>query len=338
MFSKVAFFIAQLALVVAVDTLPSTVVTQLEEGSWLENIAVRPNGDLLATLLEPTPDIIIVRSPSSRQPKTEVLTSIPALTRLLGITEVSTGKHGKETYVIVGDNGSQSCSAYAVTFGRGRHRKPTVSKIIDFDADTTFVNGLTSIPGIDNAILVGDSAGRVGYLNLSAGTFDPFAFDYPALKPDNSADLKIGVNGIKISDGYLYFSNFNLLTLSRIAITPQGYPAPHADTELVADLATIGVIGLDDFAFDKHGNIYLTSNIDNKLVYVEVSTGKSTVVVGGDLEMTVAGDTAAAFGRGHSDSEMLYVVTAGGKGAPVGGNRTEGAKVVAVDTSKLHLA
>ncbi|KAF9891449.1 hypothetical protein FE257_003915 [Aspergillus nanangensis] len=337
MFLKALFSLAVPALALAADILPSTVVTQLELGTWLESIAVRPNGDLLTTLIQPTPDIILVRNPSSHQPVTELLTTIPALSRLLGITEVPTGQRGVETYLVVGDDGNKSCSAYTVTFGQGQHGEPIVSKVLDFDADTTFVNGVTSIPGVDNAVLVADSVGHIGYLNITSGIFDATAFDYPALKPDDTASLPIGVNGIKIHEGYLYFSNFNFATLSRIAISTTGYPCHGASTELVADLVKIGVAGVDDFAFDKIGNIYATSNIDNKLVYVEVFSGKSTVVVGGDLEMTVAGDTAVAFGRRESDAATLYVVTAGAQGAPVGGNKTEGAKVVAVDTSKLYL-
>lgn len=336
MFPKTILSLALPALAMAADILPSTVVTQLELGTWLENIAVRPNGDLLATLIQPTPDIIIVRDPS-HEPSTELLTSIPELSRLLGITEVATGKAGEETYLVVGDDGNEACSAYTVTFGRDEDGKPTVSRVVDFDADTSFVNGVTSIPGIDNAVLIADSAGLIGHLDLSTGTFNASAFDYPALKPDPASALSIGVNGIKIHDGYLYFSNTDFASLFRVAINTKGYPSPCAATELVANLTTIGVAAVDDFTFDKDGNIYVTSNLDNKLVYVEVSSGEGTVVVGGDLEMTVAGDTAAAFGRGDDDAETLYVVTSGAQGAPVGGNKTEGAKVVAVDTSKLSL-
>jgi hypothetical protein len=50
-------------------------------------------------------------------------------------------------------------------------------------------------------------------------------------------------------------------------------------------------------------------------------------------EMSVAGCTAAAFGRSKKDGKTLYVTTSGGQAVPVNGTVTEGGKVVAIDTS-----
>jgi hypothetical protein len=46
--------------------LPARTVAQLDAvPTWLENIAVRPNGDLLVTQLAPLPVLLTVKSPTS---------------------------------------------------------------------------------------------------------------------------------------------------------------------------------------------------------------------------------------------------------------------------------
>ena len=59
---------------------------------------------------------------------------------------------------------------------------------------------------------------------------------------------------------------------------------------------------------------------------------EGVVVAGSVGEGTVAGDTAAAFGRTAQDADTLYVVTSGSPKTPA---LTEGGKVVAVDTSRV---
>ena len=63
---------------------------------------------------------------------------------------------------------------------------------------------------------------------------------------------------------------------------------------------------------------------------MDVKSGKAKIVVGSVSEMTVAGSTALAFGRGKKDKDVFYVSTGGGLFKPINGTVTEGAKVVAV--------
>lgn len=178
-----------------------------------------------------------------------------------------------------------------------------------------------------------DSAnGFVGRLELTTGTFDTSTFRFPLeMDPVEDARLPIGVNGIQIRNEFLYWTNSFQACIYRITITPTGFPAKHARPELIANLSK-GVNFLDDFTFDVNGNIYASTNLVNSIVFIDVQSKEWETVVGGIGEMTVAGSTSVAFGRGRKDKEILYVSTSGAIATPVNGTEIEGAKVVAIDT------
>ncbi|KAH6887766.1 hypothetical protein B0T10DRAFT_490303 [Thelonectria olida] len=341
MFANSLLLAAVLPVLSLAKSLPGTVLDQLPHGTWLENIAARPNGDLLATQMWPSAIVYTIKKPTGPTHKIEELVSIPEIQSIYGIDQVPKGRHGKETYIVVGGNSSNigvpvigTFSAFAIEFGC-ETSKPKVKRISNFNTKSAFLNGVTAIPGVSKAVLVADSAnGFVGYLDLKSGKWDTSAFVFPEMAPKPNATLPVGVNGIRAYNGYLYFSNSFAVSIYRIPITPSGYPVKGAKPKLVSDFSDKAVF-VDDFAIDTEGNIWAASNFDNKVVYINTKTGTSKVVVGGDNEMIVAGDTAVAFGRGKYDKDFLYVATSGALAMPVGGEngKTEGAKIVAVDTS-----
>ncbi|KAG8676464.1 hypothetical protein FPOAC2_02561 [Fusarium poae] len=317
-------------------SLPAKTIGQLSLGTWLENIAVRSNGDLLATELWPTASVYTVTDPSSCNGGLEELITIPSIQGILGITELPPIPGKPETFVFVGSNATGlsqltpgTFKAFALEFHHKKNQaKIKVKKISDMTERSTFLNGVEAIPGAPNAVLVSDSVkGFVGRLDISTGVFDDTAFVFEEMAP--IAANAFGINGIKIRHNYLYFSNSNAVKIYRTAITESGFPVKGSKPQLVVDLSNI-VEFLDDFTFDSQGNIYAVSNSDNSIVFFNVKSGKSRIVVGGVNEMTVAGSTAVAFGRTKKDRNTFYVSTGGGLFKPVGGTKTEGAKVVAV--------
>ncbi|KAM0234751.1 hypothetical protein ACHAPO_006115 [Fusarium lateritium] len=316
-------------------SLSAKTIGQLPLGTWLENIAVRSNGDLLATELWPTASIHTVIDPSSCREGLEELVTIPSIQGILGITELTSTPGKPETFVFVGSNATGlsqlipgTFKAFALEFHHKKNKaKVKVKKISDMTETSTFLNGVEAIPGAPHAVLVSDSVkGFVGRLDISTGVFDDTAFAFNEMAP--IAANAFGINGIKIHHNYLYFSNSNAVKIYRTAITKAGYPVKGSKPQLVADLSKL-VGFLDDFAFDSQGNIYATSNSDNSVIFVDAKSGKSRIVVGSVNEMTVAGSTAVAFGRTKKDRDTFYVSTGGGLFKPVGGTKTEGAKVVA---------
>ncbi|KAJ4129002.1 hypothetical protein NW768_007529 [Fusarium equiseti] len=313
-------------------SLPAKTISQLSLGTWLENIAVRSNGDLLVTQLWPTATIYKISHPPSDN-KLNELVSFPSIQSLLGISELPPCLGKPETFVVVGSNATGRAElipgtfkAFAVEFyGKRRVR---VRKVSDMTEKSMFLNGVVAIPSAPNAVLISDSVkGFVGRLDVSTGVFDDSAFTFPEMAPP--APNAFGINGIKIRQGHLYWSNSNAVKIYKTAITAAGYPVKGSKPQLVADLSHV-VSFLDDFEFDSHGNIYATTNSDNSVVFVDAKSGKAKIVVGSVSELTVAGSTALAFGRGRKDKDVFYVSTGGGLFKPINGTVTEGAKVVAV--------
>ncbi|EWZ38813.1 hypothetical protein FOCG_05203 [Fusarium oxysporum f. sp. radicis-lycopersici 26381] len=325
-------------------SLPAKTVAQNPNGTWLENIAVRPNGDLLVTQMHPSAIVYTLRDPSTCQHTLEEVVSIPGIQNIYGITQLPSHKHNVENYVIVGGNSSSlgktitgTYRAWSIQLQPSRYGlKVRAKKISDMSKESTFLNGVVPIPHRSDTVLVADSAnGLVGRLDLVSGKFDTSAFVFPEMVPLDDAELPIGVNGIRIHSGYLYFDNSYAASIYRIPMTSEGFPVKGATPELVVDVSN-GVSFLDDFAFDAEGNIYAASLFDNCVVFADTVSGTWKIVVGGLGEMTVAGATSVAFGREGHDKDILYVTTSGAIANPVNGTETEGSKVVAIDTRPLR--
>lgn len=338
MFSLLFTTLALPALALS-KSLPAKTLGQLSLGTWLENIAVRPNGDLLATQMWPSAKIYTIRDPSDYENSLEELVSIPAIQSIYGITEVPSFRSRTEKFIFVGSNSTGvgvpvpgTFSAWSIELQTSHYGSKIKAKKISNLDKSGFLNGVAAIPHRSDAVLVADSAnGLVGRLDLASGKFDTSAFVFPQMAPIKGAGLPIGVNGIQIHDGYLYFDNSYEVVVYRIPITPAGYPVKGAKPEVFVNLSS-GLTFLDDFALDTKGNLYGASNFDNSVVFVNGATRKWEIVVGGVGEMTVAGSTAVAFGRGRRDRDVLYVSTGGALAKPVNDTKTEGAKVVAIDT------
>ena len=338
MISPKTLLLAALPTLSLAKTFPVHTLSQLPQGSWLENIAVRPNSDLLVTSLEPDATVYTVKKPAEGRHSLEVLAKIPGVQNLLGISQVDTSD-GKETYVVVGGNSTQiadftpgTFGAWKITLSQGKCDDIVrVTHVSNMSPGSLFLNGVTDIPGVKDAVLVADSAaGLVGYLNLKTGVYDTNAFVFHEMVPAPTAAIPIGVNGIRIFKDFLYWTNSFLVSIYRIRINHSGYPAQGAVPELVANLSSKAHL-LDDFTFDQGGNIYAATNFDNSVVYIDTKTGKWETIAGSADQLTIGGSTAVAFGRGKKDQQTLYVSTAGALGSPVNGTKTEGAKVVAID-------
>ncbi|KAM0081981.1 hypothetical protein ACKRZS_005858 [Fusarium odoratissimum] len=243
-------------------SLPWTTLAQLEHGTFLENIATRSNGDILTTELWPSAAIYTIRNPHTGHNSLQKLFSVPSIQSIYGLTQVKSSRRGTETFIFVGGNSTSpgntitgSFGAWAVDFDL-LNNVFQLRKVGDMGTDSRFLNGVTALPGISDIVPVADSTnGLVGRLNITTGIFDTSAFRYPLeMDPVESARLPIGINGIKIRGGHLYWTNSFQASIYRIAITPNGYPAKGNRPEIVADLSN-GVGFLDDFSFDVRGNM-----------------------------------------------------------------------------------
>lgn len=320
--------------------LPAKTVAQLNSiPTWLENVAVRANGDLLITQFTPAPVLYIVQDPTSGHATLEPIYEWhePNIGVLLGIAETLS-----DTFILIAGNTTANATGYIgsfsvweAKFASAASSNLTVRKVANVP-DAMFLNGMVSLPSHPEMVLIADSQiGLLFRLDTRTGHYEIVA-DRAEFKPypeRQNATVGFGINGVHIRNGYLYFSNSNLVTIFRIPMTSDGYIAHHgnAPVEIYADLNHATTF-LDDFAFSEDGTAWAVSNYGNTVVAVSPD-GKVIEKVAGDVDqLTVAGGTAAAFGRTREDRDVLYVCTAGALGRPVNGTVVEPGKVVAVDT------
>ncbi|PHH77437.1 hypothetical protein CDD80_606 [Ophiocordyceps camponoti-rufipedis] len=303
-------------------TLPRRTVAQFPPGTWIENIAVRSNGNLLLTSLLPNASVYEVSDPSSDKPKVTRHFTIQDASGLLGIAEIA-----PDVYAIAGGNVSasgmsQKGSFRVWTFDFAASPKP---KLVQTIPDAVLLNGVTTLPNKDKVILISDSGlGQVWRVDIPAGKL------HVAVKVPEMGSSKqprpIGVNGIHIRDGALTWTNHDTLKMWTVAITADGNVAPGAKPK--EDL-TFPATALDDFIWGpgKEKTAWVTTNADNR-VFAVSQTGSPVVVAGAKDSINVSTATACQFGRTGRDSKILYVST-GGDGIKGG----HGGKVEALDTS-----
>ncbi|KAI0134367.1 hypothetical protein BJ170DRAFT_609529 [Xylariales sp. AK1849] len=324
--------------------LPVRTVHQFTTETWIENLAVRPNGDLLLIVDEnvtsPVHPVSLYQlaNPSSPQPELSLVYSFP-LGTVLGIAEIQ-----PEVYAVVAENFTGSFvavpgTAKVYTFDFNGGAQPTIKEVATMPNATNGPDGVAALPGQPNTVLVADMyASLVWAVDIISGKTTVFA-QTPEMAQVHNATL-IGINGLRVSHDYLYFTNSDLQSVYRLPLAECGSGAkPKAD--LVANLTSVSPVFIDDFTIGKDGTLWVTSSGPQNVVVAVRPDGhggfKEPVVVAGAINSTaVQGDVGAAFGRGPSDRDILYVVTNGGLwGAGLGLNQTatEPGKVAAVDTT-----
>ncbi|KAI2610512.1 hypothetical protein GGR54DRAFT_369406 [Hypoxylon sp. NC1633] len=316
--------------------LPAKTIFQFNEtGTWLENLAVRPNGDLLLTMLSPSASIWTLKRPYSSAPSPALLHTFDNATGVGGIAETT-----PDTYVVVaaafsgpGQPIAGTAAAYSVSFQPQTHNpnhgpaspSPSVHKIADIP-EAQLLNGVASVGS--TTVLIADSYAGVLYRLDTANGHYAVILRVPELSAPTGATLPFGVNGLKVHANHVYWSNSGTTTLYRVAIDAYGYPAPAPATKTVQvqTVAKLDAPFIDDIAIDVRGVLFAATNADNKVDAVRPD-GTVSTVVGGAADDTVAGDTAVAFGRTPLDRGVIYVTTSG----TLPGGGTEPAKVVAVN-------
>jgi hypothetical protein len=121
--------------------------------------------------------------------------------------------------------------------------------------------------------------------------------DDPLLAP--LPDFFPGPNGLQVFRDEIYVSVSDRAHVVAFKVRGDGSAGP-------GRLHAVGV-GLDDFAFDVHGNLYGTTDPFNTLVRV-APDGTSTVLL--TAADGLDGPTSAAFGVRRGDNDQLYVANA----------------------------
>ena len=176
-----------------------------------------------------------------------------------------------------------------------------------------FLNGVTTIQGgHPDYVLIADSLNGLVYrVNVKTGEYrstiaSPLWLGNPG--------IQIGINGVKVQEGYLFWTNSAQSTFGAVPINVEDGEATGPVTVFAA--APNGT-SFDDFAFKPStGEIFLATQ-PNAISLIP-REGQPIIVAGGGDDMTLNGPTACAFGP---DGCTLYITTAGGFGpaGPVSG-------------------
>ncbi|KAF7976645.1 hypothetical protein HWV62_5967 [Athelia sp. TMB] len=278
-------------------------------GTWLENAAVRSNGQLLVTLLS-SPQVYQVDPFSSQQP--QLVQTIPGVEGLLGIGEVE-----EDVFAVIAGNLSiatvvSTVGSYSIWKVDVRDsQKPISHKVADIPT-AQFLNGLAVLDTKGNVLVSDSGAGVVYLVDTNTGAYQ-VVLDDPTMKAAAGGE-QLGINGIQIQNDFLYFTSSTQGLFARVAIHQNGTAA--GPVKVVASLGGFG----DDFALDRAGNAYIATNPEDTLIKV-TPAGKVALVAGNINSTALAGGTSAHFGRTAADKSTLYVTT-GGRFTDAAGEQT----------------
>ncbi|KAH8743169.1 hypothetical protein F5883DRAFT_512601 [Diaporthe sp. PMI_573] len=305
-----------------VQSQPRTVF-QFANGTWVENIAVRRNGDLLVTLID-RPELYLINPQHGGATRIGDFEDAKALS-LMGISEMA-----PDVFAVIAGNYSissgmstpKSYSVWQVDFNRGG-RCDKISEIEGIP-EASFLNGMTTLEQRKDSVLISDSTqGVVWRVDAQTGDYE-IVLEDETMKPIPGVPSSLGINGIRILGDYVYYVNAFRGLFCRVKI----------DLSTGAALGPFEVLATnvtgDDLTFSKEGIAYVAENTKNSLVRIG-SGGETSLVAGGLNSTLIPGPTSAAFGRRKSDQNTIYVTTSGGQIAPVNGTYTEGGKVMAFD-------
>lgn len=321
-FSIVFYFIICLTTADSGVHLSSNVqrIYQFPNGTWVENIAVRYNGNLLVTLVN-VPELWEISDPSSslEQHQQNITTatlihSFYGVEYLTGITEME-----PDVFIVASPR-----VIWRVDFRAAMHDPgPRITEIITVPGALN-LNGMTTFDVTKGLVLIADSMlGVVWRVNTRTGESVIVLEDERTMAGDFSLGPLVGINGVKVNGDHVYYNNCprRLYCRVRVDLATGTAVGPY---EMISE-NTMG----DDFALDRFGVGYLAGLIDN-IVTMVYPNGTHRVIAGARNSRELAGATAAAFGRAKSDKNVLYVTTGGAWGVPVLETGFEGGKIMAI--------
>ena len=299
------------------------------KGTWIENLAVRYNGQIIISRLD-VPDLYQVNPFTPGQEPT-FITTFPGFASALGITELA-----PDIFAVVAGNFSLTTFVITPPFAiwkldmRSFHGPGTakIEKVTDIP-EAKLLNGATTLDAVEGTVLVADSLlGAVFSVNIYTGAYK-IVQDDATMKGPATGRLPIGINGVRIRDGNLYFTNSGQNIFVKVPINADGTAA--GAYKIIVENA---VGQFDDFALDIFLDTFAVQGRGNTIAKI-TSQGVETEVAGNLNSTAIAGPTSARFGRTPLDLAVLYMTTNGGLAGPVDGTIVVGGQVVAVNVPIL---
>ncbi|KAE8324361.1 hypothetical protein BDV39DRAFT_207849 [Aspergillus sergii] len=268
----------------------------------IENSALRPDGSLLLTTFDQ--GRLYTLNPSVPNPEAELVAALPGATALCGIAAIDIDKFA----VIGGIRGNYSYTnetIYTVDFSADP-TNPTI-KVVSRIPNAIMLNGMAALPAHPHVVLAGDARlGAVFRIDTDTGNAE-IAFTDPLLTAPSNASTPIGVNGLKIAGGYMYFTNTAREIFARVPI--DGFGQKMGEIEVIAALNNADLYNWDDFVVLEDLNVAYLAQPDNAIARVSLDGEQNIIVGGGDDGTALVGTTSLAITQ---DGKTLYATTRGG--------------------------
>ncbi|GAA6616891.1 SMP-30/gluconolactonase/LRE family protein [Scytonema sp. NUACC26] len=267
-----------------IELAPAKIITSFPVNTFLENLAIAPDGTIFVTNHE-VGKIVRISANGNQQ----IHASVEG--KVSGLAFTSNG-----SLVVTGWNANSIPVVSLVTADGTTETLLTLPEAI-------FLNGIT--PMGDTQYLVADSyRGAIWLIDVTQRR-SAIWLEHSLLARSNSENVIPAANGLKRFGNFLYVSNTEKMLLLRIPIGMTNEPG---EPEIFVEQTNI-----DDFAFDVEGNLYGATHIYNSVVKI-TQYGSTTIIA--QAEQGVIGSTAVAFGRTQSDRTAIYVVMNGGMFLP----------------------
>ncbi|KAF4226661.1 hypothetical protein CNMCM6457_007494 [Aspergillus fumigatiaffinis] len=283
-------------------------VSQFPLGTWVENIAVRPNGHLLVTLTSAAEIYEIDPFSVTSTDHTRPAFSFDGYSNITGITEIET-----DIFVACVD----SRYIWKLDFSIGNTPQASLVTMIP---DAQLLNGVATLNSAKGIVVIADSsAGCIWRVDINTGEYEVILKD-ATMHPEPILGLKLGINGLKVLGNTIYYTNTPKKLFCRVQVDPISARAT-SPIEVISD-----TIEADDFAITSSGVAYLASIYQNAITKVSPG-GRSEIVTMSLNSSSIHNPTSAAFGRTMVDANVLYITSGGGSATSINGSFVEGGAV-----------
>lgn len=208
----------------------------------------------------------------------------------------------------------------------GAGPQPKITKLLD-NPNMDIGDGMTVLNKQSGLLISGDSGSTNGQLYVYNTNNGAITAPYAATPFANPPGGSSGIDGMKVRNSTLYYTNLSLKTLGRMPI----------DTSSGKSTGPIEVLyngtALDDFYFDGVGNLYATVLEGNGIGYAQAPLKPGNLKF---IATQIPSASAARFGLTPADKNTLYVTSVGNLSAyATGGPFTVPGGIWSVDTTRV---
>ncbi|PYH47652.1 uncharacterized protein BP01DRAFT_410538 [Aspergillus saccharolyticus JOP 1030-1] len=321
-----------LAATVAAKLPVRTVFQFASNDTWLENLATRSNGIVLATEIGP-PASLLAFDPRQIHPQKKVIKTFDSVLGLSGITE---GAH--DVFYVTGANTTSdnisdppknATHVWKVDFTKDSDN-PEIKLLCRPTAPTGF-NGMATF---NETILLATASYQDAIFAIDTNT----GVSWEAIYQES---LMSSINGIKVSDGFVYWTANGALYRAELFANVTAGPG-----QLIYQGSQF-----DDFAIAPNGfALNATYGSDYKFAYLATAAGNTVeqviftqdgvavgdeIIAGAEDSTEIAEPTGVFFGRGEKEQNAIFVTTGGGSAVNVDVNGTDVA--VGAQLLEIHL-